>query len=101
VWIVLAALQSSGCGRKAPGPEECHALALQLELGAAARMPRHQRVRASVVSEDAILERTTECLTTPYDRELVGCVTAGASPALCVRAFEARHAPPGSTTQPR
>jgi hypothetical protein len=42
-------------------------------------------------AEEAVLDRTTECLTTPYDHELVQCVTAGAPPRGCLATFEARR----------
>ena len=78
----------AGCARRAPGPEECHDLALTWVLGLRARAAVQDPGRAA---ERAIVDRTTECLTTPYDHELVRCVTAGAPPRRCLGAFEARR----------
>jgi hypothetical protein len=81
------------CQRKAPGPEECHDLAVRwvksVRWGAAAG-PRGRRARL-LPDEDAVLERTTVCLTTPYDRELVDCVRARGDIVQCYEAFEGRH----------
>jgi hypothetical protein len=85
-----------GCQRRAPGPEECHALAVQWERGVVTPAPHRHGARLPQASEGAIFERTTECLTTPYDRELTRCVVGGAPVGLCVRAFEMRHALPSS-----
>lgn len=43
--------------------------------------------------EDEVMKRTTQCLTTPYDKALVGCVEAARDIVGCYRAFEARHGP--------
>jgi hypothetical protein len=43
------------------------------------------------VPEDDVLEATTECLTTPYDRELLACVDRGAPATLCFRSFAQRR----------
>jgi hypothetical protein len=81
------------CQRKAPGPEECHALAVRwvnaVRWGGGAA-PRGRRVRFAQ-EDDAVLERTTLCLTTPYDRELVECVRVRGAIVDCYEAFEARH----------
>jgi hypothetical protein len=77
----------AGCARRAPGPEECHDLALYWVLGPRARVVQ----RFGPAAEEAILDRTTKCLTTPYDRELVQCVTAGGPTRRCLAAFESRH----------
>jgi len=88
----------AGCERRAPGPDECHDLAVAWVRGARARrIPDEQLSRAT---EEAILERTTDCLTTPYDKELVQCVTAGSAAHACLGGFEARHpGHPVSTTE--
>jgi hypothetical protein len=81
------------CQRKAPGPEECHDLAVRwvgaVRWGAGTGV-RGRRVRVAS-DEDAVLERTTECLTTPYDRELIECVRARGTIVPCYEAFEARR----------
>ena len=90
------------CQRKAPGPEECHDLAVRwvgaVRWGSGAGVGvRGRRVRAAP-EDGAVLERTTACLTTPYDRELVECVRASSAIVACYEAFEARHA--GRLTRP-
>lgn len=41
--------------------------------------------------EDEVLKRTTLCITTPYDRDLVACVDARRAVLACYQAFESRH----------
>lgn len=81
------------CQRKAPGPEECHDLAVRwvnaVRWGGGVA-PRGRRVRFAR-DDDAVLERTTLCLTTPYDRQLVECVRVRGAIVDCYEAFEARH----------
>jgi hypothetical protein len=85
--VVLLLVGLDGCARRAPGPEECHELALAWVLG-----PRARAMQSfGRAAEEAILDRTTECLTTPYDRELVQCVTTGVPARRCVGAFESRR----------
>ena len=83
-----------GCERKLPGPDECRAFALAsvgVEPGTpATRLEVEPRLAAR--AEDL----TRECLTTPYDRELLGCLSSGRSRRLCGVSFEARRAA-GST----
>lgn len=93
-----AVLGVAGCQRRAPGPDECHELAVKWIL--AEHSGYRLGSRAIVVPESAVMERTTECLTTPYDRELVQCVTAGAPPRSCLRAFQARRRPAAALPEP-
>jgi hypothetical protein len=88
--IFVAGLVVAGCARKAPGPEECHELARVWV--AKERTPRTTRFGTLVLepSTDTVLERTTECLTMPYDRELVQCIEEGLPPRGCYAAFQAR-----------
>jgi hypothetical protein len=84
---------SVGCSRRAPGPEDCHALAVQWvraeHPSLALRIPDPEETEEGA---EAVLERTTECLTTPYDRELVDCVVAKSNLRACAAAFDQRHA---------
>jgi hypothetical protein len=88
----VLALADLSCARRAPGPEECHALAVQW-VGREGRRGVSQRFGGIVLEapDSRILDRTTECLTTPYDRELVACIASRASPALCFGAFQSRR----------
>lgn len=85
-----------GCGRRAPGPEDCHELALRMERNSPMQPePPSGQILIPELSaedeEDPVLRRTTECLTTPYDRALVSCVTSGSPTQSCWLAFVARH----------
>lgn len=84
--ISMLLLGFAGCARRAPGPDECHDLARYWVLGPRARVVQ----QLGPAAEEAILDRTTKCLTTPYDRELVQCVTTGAPTRRCLAAFEER-----------
>ena len=87
IFVALACAALAGCQRRLPGPDECHDFALVWVLGPRAPLVR----RISPGTQDAILERTTECLTTPYDRELVQCVTGGGGRQACLASFSRRH----------
>ena len=93
VFLICMMPVAVACQRKAPGPEECHDLAVRwvnsVRFGGGAGL-RGRRIRLAP-DDDAVLERTTKCLTTPYDRELVECVRASGEILQCYRAFEARH----------
>jgi hypothetical protein len=98
--IVVAGLTVayvSGCARRAPGPDECHDLAVAWVLGP--RLSHLPTYKVGPAASQAILDRTTECLTTPYDRALVQCVTAGSMPRACLLGFATRHpkSPAGTT----
>jgi hypothetical protein len=88
-----ALLGGAGCARRAPGPDECHDLAVRWIL-AEHGGGIHLGTRRIVLPESLVMERTTECLTTPYDQELVQCVTSGTNPRACLRAFQARRGLP-------
>jgi hypothetical protein len=81
----------AGC-RRLPGPEACHDFAVhwfatETHGASTTRLTSEQEV----VVEDAVLELTTECLTRPYDQDLVKCVTEGGAPRPCLADFERRH----------
>jgi hypothetical protein len=87
VACVLACI--SGCARRLPGPDECHALGVAWVLGPQALSVPDLRVGRA--QAEAILERTTECLTTPYDYGVVQCVTGGKlAKSNCMNQFGAR-----------
>jgi len=101
--VVTPALE--GCGRRLPGPDECHELAVrweQAERGAWMReLGRHALELSDTSDEDPVLELTTECLTTPYDRELVACGMSSVSPRVCLRQFERRRGITPGLNSPR
>jgi hypothetical protein len=81
-----------GCSRRAPGPDECHALAVEWVRAENPQLRAHGIDPEEVEDgAEAVLERATECLTTPYDRELVDCVVSRTSLRACATAFEQRH----------
>ena len=88
--LPLLLLLLSGCARKLPGPGECRAFAL-VSLGVrpgtpATRLEVEPRLAARAE------ELTRECLTTPYDHELLDCLSSGGSRRLCGLRFETRRA---------
>ena len=85
-FTLLGALLPS-CERKAPGPEECARFA-EAVVGAG-------RYISPVI--DAQIERQTqECLTRPYDRELLRCVLLTRQARTCLASFHARKGNVGS-----
>ena len=73
-----------GCGRKAPGPEECEQfaeVAVQLAGSGPLLTPEVQA---------AVEQETRTCLTQPYDYELLRCVTATHQGSACMAAFRRR-----------
>lgn len=80
----------ASCQRRLPGPSECRAFALE-QIGVRSGTPA---VRLEVEPRLALRaeDLTRECLTTPYDYELMSCLRQGGGKRLCARAFEARHA---------
>jgi hypothetical protein len=82
--LLLLAL-GAGCQRKAPGPDECRALAYHLFGITSERDLADRRVRAKV--DDQI----QECLVTPYDYELVRCLESGLRARNCEYAFVERR----------
>jgi hypothetical protein len=73
-----------GCARRAPGPGECYDFARGL-VGVPKRAVTLPDEVASLVESEAV-----RCLTTPYDHELIACVSAGSSKRRCVAEFELR-----------
>jgi hypothetical protein len=76
---------ATACHRKAPGPEEC------LDFAYRAVGVQSDRELAVPSIAKRVNEITTECLVTPYDRELVACVEQGLGARRCMRDFEVRH----------
>ena len=81
--VVLALV--AGCQRKAPGPDECVALAYRLFGVQRERDLADPSVRARVD------EQIQECLVTPYDYELVRCLEQGVRARVCQYAFLERR----------
>jgi hypothetical protein len=79
----LAALSSS-CARKAPGPDECQSYALTL-----ARLTFGAYLTPEIQAQ--VEEVTRQCLTKPYDHELMRCVLTTGQQQLCLRSFAQRQ----------
>ncbi|HEY3494924.1 MAG TPA: hypothetical protein VGK73_09570 [Polyangiaceae bacterium] len=88
--VLLAALLSTAfaapaCRRKAPGPAECRAFALELAGRGSSALPPGAHLKSEID------ELTRECLVTPYDRELLRCVEESRRFRACHAAFALRH----------
>jgi hypothetical protein len=85
-FIALALLSAAlcGCARKAPGPEECERFA---EM--AARMSTDSPLLTPELQAQ-IDEETRQCLTKPYDRELLACVETTHQARSCLLSFRQR-----------
>ena len=73
-----------GCERKAPGPEECARFATTVVL---------QHAPGGIMTlemQAQIEEETRNCLTRPYDRELLNCVLATSRGRACLELFRRR-----------
>lgn len=79
VWLSL-----SGCERKAPSIEQCQQMAARLLGVTDRRMLRSPEIRAKFE------QVAFECLTTPYDRDLVRCLASSADKQMCVIEFRQR-----------
>jgi hypothetical protein len=89
--VVLLALSSAGCERRAPGPWECELHARRVVKSAP--LPASQ-------AEQAYQSEISRCLTTPYDRELVRCVEERGPSRSCYQEFERRLRGSGSLELP-
>jgi hypothetical protein len=78
-------LLATACERKAPGPDECIAFAVQAVGGGQALLRRAEL-------RDQVDELTQRCLTTPYDRRLLSCMQTTGNLRACVAQFERRRA---------
>ena len=92
-FIILSAALL-GCERKAPGPQECARFAVAVVQFAAG-----SPILLSPEMQGQIDEQTRQCLTRPYDRELLNCVLSQGRARPCLDAFRRRHetAPPSRT----
>jgi len=87
--LPLLLLLLPGCARRLPGPLECRGVAL-------ASVRLDPNTPASLLARDPRLagrveEVTRECLTTPWDYELLRCLDGGGTSRLCLSRFEARR----------
>ncbi len=88
--LVLLGATLLGCQRQAPGPDECARFAEAVVtdayggggLDADNQVPLQIRVH--------IEQETQECLTRPYDRQLLQCVLATHQARACLNEFVRR-----------
>lgn len=73
-----------GCERKAPGPEECQRFAEAVVQLAGAGPLLTPQIQAQIDDE------TRQCLTRPYDRELLECVLTTNRARPCLESFRRR-----------
>jgi len=86
VWLLGAALIAvAGCARKAPGPDECRGMA----LGAVGMT--EEQLRRFPELQQAAAELTNDCLTMPFDRKLIDCVSSGRDYRVCFLEFQLRQ----------
>jgi len=83
VGCTLLGVSALSCQRKAPGPEECARFAEAVVGGG--------RYITPVIAAQ-IETQTRECLTRPYDRELLNCVLLTRRARACLADFRTRHA---------
>jgi hypothetical protein len=82
--LSIACASLLGCERKAPGPEECARFASTVVL---------QHAPGGVMTlemQAQIEEETRNCLTRPYDRELLDCVLVTNRGRVCLDMFRRR-----------
>ena len=89
VGAVLLSCALPGCERRAPGPEECSRFAQ-----AVAGTPRNSPW-LTLEAEAAIEAETRQCLTVPYDYELLNCVLKTRQTRACLSGFRRRQGSPG------
>ena len=82
VGVTLLGMGVMSCQRKAPGPEECARFA-EVVVGGG-------RYVTPVIAAQ-IETQTQECLTRPYDRELLRCVLLTRQARVCLASFHARN----------
>jgi len=91
--LCFLTLLVAACNRAAPGPVECSAFA-EAFVGQS-----RDDENTSPVALDAIEKMTNLCLTTPFDRQLIGCAERSGQARACFNAYKQRlRAPLGSTT---
>ena len=82
-WILLCLLCS--CEREAPGPTECR----QFALSAVGVQTREELAQPQV--NERVEALTRECLTEPYDRELLRCWETTRQGRACQHQFKIRQ----------
>jgi len=82
IGFMLLGVSAPSCQRKAPGPDECARFA-EAVVGA------NRYIDPLIAAQ--IETQTQECLTRPYDRELLNCVLLTHQARACLASFRARN----------
>jgi hypothetical protein len=82
----------TGCARRLPGPLECRSFALA-SIGIDPRLPQ-SAVERDVRLAERIDDVTRECLTTPWDYQLMNCIANSRNSRACFTSFEVRRRQP-------
>lgn len=80
----LGLLMGWGCEPKLPTPTECELMSLQATQVRDAHQLRNPRVR------QAVELLTHQCITVPFDREMLRCMEESGSLELCFHQFMSR-----------
>jgi hypothetical protein len=92
---VILALLAASCARKAPGPHECEA------AGARALGITHREQLQDPRARQLLDQFVVECLTTPFDRQLLRCIEETGRAQVCLLEFKRRHSDPrGGAEEP-
>ena len=83
--LLVALAVATACERKAPGPDECRRFAY-LVTGA-----RRRELLVNPELGSRVDELTRQCLTTPFDRELLACVEQTGRFNACSARFARRR----------
>ncbi len=84
VALLLMGCTLPACARKAPGPEECERFATAVVMQHAPGGLLTLELQAQIEEE------TRNCLTRPYDRELLNCVLVTNRGRSCLDSFRRR-----------
>lgn len=94
VLVVTFALSSTSCARKAPGPYDCEAAGARA-LGITHREQLHDPRARQLLDQFVV-----ECLTTPFDRQLLRCIEETGRAQLCLLEFRRRRPDLGGGDEP-
>lgn len=84
-FVGLLFFLASACERKAPSPEEC------LDFAMHGLRINDERLLTVPAVKDKVDEVVIKCLTTPYDKELIGCVKLRPTAHSCLLEFDERE----------
>lgn len=83
--VLLGLLLPAACERRLPGPDECRSFAHSV-VGVT-----HPNDLLVPGAAERVGELTRDCLTRPFDRDLLRCVSETGRARLCLADFERRR----------